>query len=347
MFLSVIIPVFNTPYKYFVRCIESIMKCDHLLFEVIVVDDGSSSQLSSNYSLECSKYENITYLIKKNGGVSSARNLGIINAKGEYLTFVDADDIVSNAFVEEAYAIFLKYAADVIMGNFRYYPEVKLNQYSGDCPLFLKGGQIEELKKAYIKSIANKSVNYDGFCIYGTACAKLYKRSLLIDKNIKFAEGITHWEDQLFVRDIINNINSATVVSNVWYTYYQNEFSAMHSGLGTDISKFIAFFNEWNIRNNSENDAELKKLYQLCDLFWFYNALENQSKLHKIQVIESSYSTLRNLQIFQSMIQDLTLNDLHRVKDKIKLLLLKCNCKKIISMICLIKRRYIQKEVYK
>ena len=91
--LSIIIPVYNSE-KYLVNCLNSILKQDEKIFEVIIIDDGSSD---SSYEImkkyECS-YDKVKILKKENGGVCSARNLGIEVAEGEYLAFVDSDDML-------------------------------------------------------------------------------------------------------------------------------------------------------------------------------------------------------------------------------------------------------------
>lgn len=88
-FVSVIIPTYNRS-KYLEVAIKSVVNQTFKNFEVLVVDDGSSN----NYAKKiCNKYKNCFYFYKKNGGVSSARNFGVKKAKGDYIAFLDDDDL--------------------------------------------------------------------------------------------------------------------------------------------------------------------------------------------------------------------------------------------------------------
>ena len=95
MKLSIIIPVYKAR-RYLQRCIESILQQTYTDYELILVDDGSTdgcAAVCDRFAQECDK---VKVIHKKNGGLSSARNAGIVAAKGEYITFVDADDTVAS-----------------------------------------------------------------------------------------------------------------------------------------------------------------------------------------------------------------------------------------------------------
>lgn len=95
--ISVIVPVYNVE-KYLRRCIDSILAQTFTDFELLLIDDGSkdnSRDLCDGYAM---KDERVRVFHKKNGGVSSARNLGLDNAKGEWVSFVDADDYLDNCY---------------------------------------------------------------------------------------------------------------------------------------------------------------------------------------------------------------------------------------------------------
>ena len=99
--VSIIIPVYNTPKQFLEECLESIRKQCYKNIEVIIVDDGSKHETASY--LDTLKEKNIVIVHKNRGGVSSARNYGVRCAKGNYICFVDADDLISEKFVESLY----------------------------------------------------------------------------------------------------------------------------------------------------------------------------------------------------------------------------------------------------
>ena len=90
--LSIIVPIYKVPYNYLEKCIESIINQTYENLEIILIDDGSPDDCG----LICDKYQKqdlrINVIHKQNGGLSQARNTGVINATGDYLMFVDGDD---------------------------------------------------------------------------------------------------------------------------------------------------------------------------------------------------------------------------------------------------------------
>ena len=95
--LSIVIPVYNVQ-DYIGKCLNSLKTSDNRV-EILVVDDGSpdgSCEVIKNHE---KNYPNIHYIKKENGGVSSARNLGIVLSKGKYVTFVDGDDFVDEQYL--------------------------------------------------------------------------------------------------------------------------------------------------------------------------------------------------------------------------------------------------------
>ena len=100
--ISIIVPVYKAEL-FLPRCIDSILTQTFTDFELLLIDDGSpdnSGSICDEYAL---KDKRIRVFHKENGGVSSARNLGLDNAKGEWITFIDADDWISNTFIEHLY----------------------------------------------------------------------------------------------------------------------------------------------------------------------------------------------------------------------------------------------------
>jgi len=98
--ISVIVPVYKVE-QYIHRCIDSILSQSFTDFELILVDDGSPDNCGKICDEYAQKDSRIRVFHKSNGGVSSARNLGLDNAKGEWIAFIDSDDFVENEYLEE------------------------------------------------------------------------------------------------------------------------------------------------------------------------------------------------------------------------------------------------------
>ena len=97
--ISVIVPVYNVE-AYLERCVESILKQTYTNFELLLINDGSTDQSGALCDQLASRNENIKVFHIKNAGVSNARNVGIQNSTGEWITFVDGDDFITNDYLE-------------------------------------------------------------------------------------------------------------------------------------------------------------------------------------------------------------------------------------------------------
>ena len=114
--ISVVVPVYNVD-EYLPECVESILGQTFTDFELILVDDGSPD----NCGTMCDSYEKkdsrVHVIHKENGGLSDARNKGIDSAKGEYITFIDSDDIVYKDYLKYLYEAAQAYDADIVQGT--------------------------------------------------------------------------------------------------------------------------------------------------------------------------------------------------------------------------------------
>ena len=96
--VSIIVPVYNTPIEYLKKCIESLVSQTYRDIEILLIDDGSQKQVADFVSELPYQDGRIFVFHKENGGVSSARNLGLQKARGKYISFVDSDDWVESDF---------------------------------------------------------------------------------------------------------------------------------------------------------------------------------------------------------------------------------------------------------
>ena len=102
--ISVIIPVYNSE-KYLHKCIDSVLSQSYTNFEVILVNDGSTDKSGAICDEYAEKDEKVRVFHKENGGVSSARNLGIEKAIGKYVCFIDSDDWVYDKLLESFFSL--------------------------------------------------------------------------------------------------------------------------------------------------------------------------------------------------------------------------------------------------
>lgn len=204
--ISVIVPVYNVE-NYIYECIDSIIKQSIKDMEIIVVDDGSKDNSMS--ILKNFNDSRIKIITQKNGGLSSARNTGIEEAKGEYIYFIDSDDFIFiNTALEEMYNIGIENNSDIIVGNaIRYYSQDKQDIVRRDENIFIKGTmKSDEFLIKFRKS----------HCMYTAVWMNLYKRKLILDNNIRFKYGFLH-ED--FTPRVFLCANKISIYPENFYMY--------------------------------------------------------------------------------------------------------------------------------
>ena len=118
--ISVIVPVYNVE-KYLSRCIDSILNQTYKDYEIILIDDGSKDSSGKICDEYAKNHNNISVIHTKNRGLSAARNTGTENSHGEYITFVDSDDLISNSFLSDLYTLIVNNNADISLCNFQLY----------------------------------------------------------------------------------------------------------------------------------------------------------------------------------------------------------------------------------
>lgn len=200
--ISVIVPVYNTE-KYLDQCIQSILTQTYADFELLLVDDGSTDSSGAI----CDKYAEQDFRVrvfhKANGGVSSARNMGLDNARGEWIGWVDSDDYIDADMYEQLYNAAILKNADIAYCNYR------TASYSSNMPSdsLSKGEFINQYLYTPISSLwitLAKKVLYD---------------------NIRFNENANMGEDLLVTTKLYYYSISRVLVSKSMYFYRDTEGS--------------------------------------------------------------------------------------------------------------------------
>lgn len=216
---SVIIPVYNVE-RYLRKCLDSILIQSFKDYEVILVDDGSKDN-SGNICVEYAlKDKRISIFHKENGGVSSARNAGIDKASGEWILFVDADDVVpQDTFLYYANLI-ASNDIEMILGSYVECDENGKITYSDSSIFEKKISMLESLKLFY---------DPDTLLFQGYIWNRPMKLSIIQDNNLKFNESIFFKEDGLFaVQYMLCCSKNCFYSSHIVYYYYQHKNSSMH-----------------------------------------------------------------------------------------------------------------------
>ncbi len=210
--LSIVIPVYNT-YKYIDKCLKSIMN-QNIDYEIILVDDGStdeSGKLCDNY-----QNENIKVIHINNLGVSNARNVGILNSSGKYITFIDSDDYIDNCY-KELIDIMDKGYDLVTFGISIDNEEKKLEERS----IISTSSTLDLNRHDTIKNIIDIA-NFN--CVIWN---KIYRLDIIKENNIFFDKNIYVAEDSLFAVEYALKVNKSYHVNKPYYHYIIHSNSAL------------------------------------------------------------------------------------------------------------------------
>ena len=182
--ISVIVPVYNVE-QYLPRCIDSILTQTFTDFEVLLIDDGSTDSSGKICDEYAEKDERIRVFHKENGGVSSARNLGLDNAIGEWICFSDSDDTMRNNYLQVMLSIEEKTNVDMIVCS------ILRKKYS-DRILTLQDFVYEKTQ------FGNLLCNLRKVGLLGVPWNKLFKAEIIKNNNLQFDINLDSYEDEIF-----------------------------------------------------------------------------------------------------------------------------------------------------
>ena len=223
--LSVVVPIYNTPKDLLRHCLTSILENLSTMneeVEVFLINDGSTEVYIDSLLTEVSeKDKRISYIKKSNTGLSNTRNFGIKKARGEYITFVDADDYLEPSSLKYMLDVAQSRSEDVVMFGF-----CRDNNISNK-PLLRKHYDVDE---EIIRSLVNNDMKqwYDYGAILASADIKTYRRKAILQNNIWFQEEFEPNEDGFFNLCLLHRIKEFYVDNRLLYHYVTNSFSATH-----------------------------------------------------------------------------------------------------------------------
>lgn len=204
--ITIIIPVYNGE-KTIQRCLDSVLRqSSKRIEEIIVVDDGSTDKTVEIIKSLAEQDARIHYIQKENGGVSSARNLGIHNARSEYIMFVDSDDEIKEDLVENLYQAIDGY--DMTIAGIELHQDVRISTI---------GIQGEFSAKEVVDKYGN---DIPGLLINGPCC-KLYRKKYITEQELLFNESLSLGEDTEFVFRYLKYCNNIRFIDYYGYIYYQ------------------------------------------------------------------------------------------------------------------------------
>jgi glycosyltransferase involved in cell wall biosynthesis len=267
VYFSVIVPVYNVD-NYLVQCIDSILFQTYSNFELLLIDDGSTD--SSSYI--CNKYakkdSRVRVFHKDNGGVSSARNRGIEESKGDYIVFIDADDWIDNDYLQ---CLMPNEKDDIVCCSYKL---ENITKEINDWGILLS-------ESSNSTDFITNNITKFGF---NTVWAKVFRSDIIKQKHIRFNENISQCEDAIFVFDYLCtykcNIKNVLRQSyhyrwdyrprNIFRNFPVHESFILFKLIPERLDKIIDLYNCPDV-TYAKNELVFSQIYNVC-----HNIIENK-----------------------------------------------------------------------
>lgn len=266
--VSVIVPVYNVE-KYIGRCIESIQKQSMTDWELLLVDDGSSDRSG----ILCDEYshadDRIRVFHKVNSGVSSARNYGIDNARGEWVLFVDSDDWIEPTYIDSFFKKDLDAQTLLIQGRYN------------DSEI----GTIDQLvfsENYYNRDSIVKGIFENKLLMFGAPYCKLYNLSVIKNNIIRFPECYSYGEDTYFFFKYLLFVDGIMLLSSIGYHYIHYDGNNLSSKPHKSENLIQFLEDSYSIINLiDDKNRTLKRLYKPTGILLVKRAILNLYSLRR------------------------------------------------------------------
>jgi glycosyltransferase involved in cell wall biosynthesis len=283
--VSIIIPCYNVPEKYISRAIASVQAQSFHDYEIIVVNDGSAKAYASTLERLCQGTEKARLIKITNSGVSMARNVGIEVARGEYIAFLDADDVLTSDFFERALTVAGNTNADLIIGGVKDTEKVYVPFL---LPRTEKVRYTEYTKEKIRQDLCYRLISirfrieFPGGYIGRGPVARIIRRELVQDTM--FDPTLTIGEDVVWNQEILKKCDTVCVVQEVWYGYWKNPQSASHRynpQIIEECRKQIERIAEvTDLKDDAMYASYADRIYEHMKMFWF-NYLEKEKRVNR------------------------------------------------------------------
>ena len=306
--LSIIIPLYNSE-KYIKQCLDTIFRqeMNESEFEVIVIDDGSKDSGYSLASEYAKRHQNVLVVKQENQGVACARNNALEKATGDYITFVDADDMLISGSLRALLKIAVENKADIVKAAHKEVPEDAV------CEDFSSSHDNSSIQiMTGEEAIVNVTRMKEGYC-----WGYLISRKLITDNRLSFPPKVAFMEDWAFITQAILKSRTFVNADVLLYLYRRNSSSCMANVttekmlLGCQAIDIVA-----NLAKDTYGDVKKKLSDNVCVniniVLWFtihYRSIFNRKKeiikalLQLLQQMDRAYipESLKLFRLFPSM----------------------------------------------
>ena len=320
--ISIIIPIYNVE-RYLDECITSIIQQSYKDYEIILVDDGSPDNCPSICDSYSKQYSNIQVIHKLNGGLISARKVGVSMATGCYIVFLDGDDWISSTMLIDISTSIKEKDSDIIMYSFTKTAGQKKEVYPINLPCGYYNRQL--IEKELLPYMMSNDPFYS-FLIPPSVCIKAYKKELLENVMVNLPLNISLGEDAIITYPAIEKAKDLTVIECYGYMYRTNEESMTRKynpGLIQSASTLIDYLGEWvdsslykslfvpqlldyacyiflelfvnELRGGKKHEEVFESINRIITQYYFYNGIMKHIGERKVKIF---FTTIKRRSIF-------------------------------------------------
>ena len=322
--VSIVIPVYNPPLDSFRKCMESVLNQSYREIEILLIDDGSEQKAAEEMDIWARRDKRVQVFHQPNRGVGNARNQGIELARGEYISFVDADDCVNLRWLQKAVEETEKTDADIVYGCVLMTESVptEMTQEKETRSVVYESSELWQVQEMLLLNNCTplQGLPYLDFGPYG----KIFRSC--VAKKVLFPADLPLAEDQVFNHAMLR-ISQRVVLTNVLaYYYIQNDVSATHRGRADAIEVMLCsmkriqsfLFERPEILNSYEYRL-INEVMVGFQLAWIYDAGNPCPFRMKYKAIRQLFST----EPVKTAIHDVRLTFPLKKKNLLKMQLLK------------------------
>lgn len=315
MRISFVVPVYNAS-KYLDSCVCSILNQSYADIELLLVDDGSTDGSQGLCDQYAQKDERVRVFHKENGGVHTARNLGLQKASGEYVMFIDADDWIDTDIAQVAAEILTANLVDVLRGSYvREYEDHSAEKKNTFVSKQLCTGQAcREVFRQTLGLIGQEMKYLENFNFLASTCTCVFRKKLLMEQKILFEsrEKYGSFEDGLFNLNVMAHAESFLYIDRCFYHYRKTNADACTAGYRNDfLNKQLFLFERLFKLAEQQSEPE----------FWeaYYNRVSFSVLELCLNAVRSNHSVKMQHQEIKSIVN----SSLHKTAlDKLDLRLL-------------------------
>lgn len=264
---SVIIPIYNGAGTVS-RCLDSLLHGIPEDAELLVINDGSTDDSGAICEEYAEKYQSIRYFSKENGGVSSARNLGLEEAGGEYILFADCDDYVSGDYWQTITALLEEHQPDMLQFGFQELGGVERIRGTGD---YVAMGEVPAAEKA-----AEAMRAY----LFSSLQVRAFRGALIRENHLRFAQGLSVGEDQSFIFSFAMHMKSLVSAAKPLYIVMVDNAQSLSRRRRENLTQQLMEVNRrmFHDLREAQLSPEARRLYEAAAAWVYYRSAYSACK---------------------------------------------------------------------